>query len=229
MPAAKADEGFFGPDAIVFLRELAKNNNREWFQANKTRYETSVQAPALRFIAAMTPRLQGFSRHIVAEARPFGGALMRIYRDTRFSKDKSPYKTGVGIHFAHDGAASGEHFPGFFFHLEPEETMLATGIWQPAPPAATKIRDAIVASPAAWAKLRKGGITVEGESYVRVPAGYPADHPYADDLRRKDFYASHHFSDVEVTGKGFPKAFLAACEELNPLNVFLAKATGVPW
>ncbi|MCI4318317.1 MAG: DUF2461 domain-containing protein, partial [Thermoplasmata archaeon] len=146
-----------------------------------------MQAPALRFISAITPRLQGFSRHIVAEARPFGGALGRIYRDTRFSKDKSPYKTAVGIHFGHDGAASGEHLPGFFLHVEPEESMVATGIWQPPPPAATKIRDAIVASSAAWAKLRKSGITIGRESYVRVPAGYPADHPYADDLRRKDF------------------------------------------
>ncbi|HXQ93848.1 MAG TPA: DUF2461 domain-containing protein [Thermoplasmata archaeon] len=229
MAAATNETGFFGPEAFRFLRELAKNNNRPWLLANKARYESAVQAPALRFIQAMTPRLSEFSVHIVAEARPFGGALSRVYRDTRFSKDKSPYKTHVGIHFAHEDAGSGEHLPGFFFHMGPGESMVAAGMWHPSPPALTKIRDAIVASPAGWAKVLKGGIEIEGESYARVPAGYPADRAFSVDLRRKDFFASHAFSDAEVASDGFARAFLAACRTLNPLNTFLARATGTPW
>jgi len=229
MAAATNETGFFGPEAFRFLRELAKNNNRPWLLANKARYESAVQAPALRFIQAMTPRLSEFSVHIVAEARPFGGALSRVYRDTRFSKDKSPYKTHVGIHFAHeDGASSGRNLPGFFFHLAPSESMVASGIWHPVPPDLVQIRDAIVADSTGWGKVLKGQIEIGGESYVRVPAGYDAGHPYADDLRRKDFYASRPFPDAAVVSGGFASKFEAACRELNPLNQFLADALGVP-
>jgi len=229
MPKRSEDGTFFGPDAFKFLRELDKNNNREWFQKNKARYESAIEEPAVRFIAAMGVRLAKFSPHLVADARPFGGSLSRIYRDTRFSKDKSPYKTHVGIHFAHeDAAASGRNLPGFFFHLAPGESMVASGIWHPLPPDLVRIRDAIVADPAAWGRVLKGKIEIGGESYVRVPAGYDASHRYAEDLRRKDFYASRPFPDATVASAGFGSAFEAKCRELNPLNQFLADALSVP-
>ncbi|HXQ94976.1 MAG TPA: DUF2461 domain-containing protein [Thermoplasmata archaeon] len=229
MPKGSSDSGFFGVDAFRFLRELGKNNNREWFQTNKGRYEAAIQEPAVRFIASMGPRLARLAPHVVADPRPFGGSLSRIYRDTRFSKDKSPYKTHVGIHFAHeDGASSGRNLPGFFFHLAPSESMVASGIWHPVPPDLVQIRDAIVADSTGWGKVLKGQIEIGGESYVRVPAGYDAGHPYADDLRRKDFYASRPFPDAAVVSGGFASKFEAACRELNPLNQFLADALGVP-
>jgi uncharacterized protein (TIGR02453 family) len=229
MSASSAPSRSFGPDLFRFLRELARNNNRDWFQANKTRYENSVQEPALQFIRTMAPRLGRISPHVVAEARPFGGSLSRIYRDTRFSKDKSPYKTHVGIHFSHEDAKKGDNLPGFFFHLAPGDSLVASGIWQPAPPAAKRIRDAIVASPARWAKVLPKGVRLGGESYARVPAGYDKDHPYASDLCQKDFYASLPFTDAEIAAASFGSTFEAACRRLDPLNAFLATATGVAW
>lgn len=229
MAKAKEEPSFFGPDALRFLGELAKHNERAWFQANKARYETSVQAPALRFIEAMGPRLGTFSRHLVADPKPFGGSLGRIYRDTRFAKDKSPYKTHIGIHFFHEGAAGGENLPGFYFHLAPGESMVASGIWHPEPPALRKIRDSIVGSPATWGKVLGGGLEIGGDSLVRVPPGYDADHRFAVDLRRKDFYASRSLSDPVVSGPGLAKGFESACRDLDPLNRFLAKALDVPW
>ena len=229
MSRANPEERYFGPEAMRFLRALARNNNREWFQRNKSRYESDIQGPAVRFIDAMGPRLARLSPHIVADARPFGGSLSRIYRDTRFSKDKSPYKTHVGIHFGHDAAGKGDNLPGFFFHLAPGESMVASGIWHPAPPALKRIRDAIVASPAVWRAVLLHGLKIGGESYVRVPAGYDPHHTFAEDLRRKDFYSMHPLSDAQVAGSEFGVTFENACRELDPLNGFLARATGVPW
>ncbi|MCI4357654.1 MAG: DUF2461 domain-containing protein [Thermoplasmata archaeon] len=220
---------FFEPDALRFLRDLARHNDRVWFQENKARYESSIQGPALRFIEAAAPRLARLSPHLTADARPFGGSLSRIYRDTRFSKDKSPYKTHLGIHFSHDQATKDENLPGVFFHIAPGESMIATGIWHPTPPALTKIRDAIVAAPADWARAVGKGITIDGESFVKVPSGYPADHPYAVDLRRKDFYASLPVEDAVVSGPDLLTRFEATCRRLDPLNVFLAGALKIPW
>lgn len=219
----------FTPDTFRFLRELATHNDRNWFLANKARYEAVVQAPALRFIDAAGPRLARISRHVTWDARPFGGSLSRIYRDTRFSKDKSPYRTHVGIHFSHDGVTKDEHLPGFYLHLAPGESMVSSGIWRPDPAAAGRIRDAIVRSPAAWAKVVGAGLVVEGETYARVPAGYPAGSKYADALRHKDFYASRPLTDAAVSSADFPATFERVCRELDPLNRFLAKATGTPW
>ena len=229
MARGSSEEQFFGPDALRFLRELGRNNNRAWFQENKSRYERSVQAPALRFIEAMAPRLARISPHLVADPRPFGGSLSRIYRDTRFSKDKSPYKTHVGIHFYHERAEHGEHLPGFFFHLAPGDSTVASGIWHPEPPELTKIRDAIVGSSAAWGRVLGKGLELGGESYVRVPAGYDPTHPHADDLRRKDFFAHRSIADSAISSPTFGRIFEATCRELDPLNEFLAKAIHAPW
>jgi uncharacterized protein (TIGR02453 family) len=188
-----------------------------------------VQGPALRFIAEMGARLARISSHVVADHRPFGGSLSRIYRDTRFSKDKSPYKTGIGIHFAHNLQSKGSNLPGFYLHIAPEESMVAAGIWRPDPPALRKIRDAMVKSPAAWRKVLARGIEMGGESYVRVPSGYDPAHPLSDDLRRKDFYGSKSLTDSTVSSSGFGEEFTATCRDLDPLNQFLAEAIGVPW
>ena len=221
--------GGFSAETFRFLRELARNNNRAWFQENKARYEAVVQAPALRFIEEVGPRLARISRHVTWDARPFGGSLSRIYRDTRFSKDKSPYKTHVGIHFSHDGMEKDEHLPGFFFHLAPGESIVASGIWRPEPAAANRIRDAILRTPAKWAKVEAAGIHVEGETYARVPTGYPADSKYADALRHKDFFASRPLTDAAISAPRFPETFEKTCRELDPLNRLLAQATGIPW
>ena len=140
------DTAFFCPELFDFLRQLKRHNNRDWFAKNKQRYEEAVRDPALTFISSFGPHLHELSPHFVADPRPTRGSLFRIYRDTRFSPDKRPFKTHVGIHFSH---ASGKdaHAPVFYLHLEPDNCFAAAGVWHPNNSALTKIRMAIVAEP----------------------------------------------------------------------------------
>ncbi len=117
-----------GPELITFLKQLKKNNNREWFQKNKDSYEHDVRGPLLKFIEVFGPRLKKISPHFVADPRKTGGSLFRIYRDTRFSRDKRPYKTHAGVQFRHE-RASEVHAPGFYLHIEPEQAFVGVGIW----------------------------------------------------------------------------------------------------
>jgi len=117
--AAKGGNAF-PPQTLAFLRELADNNRRDWFKPNKVRYEEHVLDPALRFIIAMQAPLADFAPHFTAVPDRVGGSLMRIYRDTRFSKDKLPYKTNVGIQFRHESARD-VHAPGYYVHVAPSE------------------------------------------------------------------------------------------------------------
>src|SRR5439155_14951950 len=112
------DAPSFSRELFAFLRELAENNDREWFAANKARYVAEVQEPALAFIEDVGLRLSDVSRHLVADPRTTGGSLFRIYRDVRFAKDKSPYKTHIGIQFRHERARDA-HAPGVYLPLEP--------------------------------------------------------------------------------------------------------------
>jgi uncharacterized protein (TIGR02453 family) len=227
---AKGAKSYFTGDLFRFLKELDGHNNREWFQANKPRYEASVLQAAVGFVSDMGPKLARLSPQIEADARPFGGSVSRIYRDTRFAKDKSPYRTNVGIHFAHaNSSKTEEHLPGIYLHLSPGESFVAAGVWQPGPAGLKGIRDAIVAAPTTWARIVTKTPLGGEDSYVRVPAGYDPAHRFADDLRRKDFMASTEFKDTEVTSPKFGGAFVSACRDLDPLNRFLAKALGVAW
>jgi uncharacterized protein (TIGR02453 family) len=110
----------FPKELYQFLSDLARNNNREWFEANKERYVQYAKEPALAFIAEMKGRLEEISQSYVADTRPNGGSMFRIYRDTRFSKDKTPYKVNIGCQFRHS-AGRDAHAPGFYIHLQPDE------------------------------------------------------------------------------------------------------------
>jgi len=227
---AKDDGRYFDDGFFDFLSDLKRHNDRDWFAKNKPRYEADVQAPAVRFIADAGAVLRPLSKHIVADPKPFGGSMSRIYRDTRFSKDKSPYQTHIGIHFSHDGATKEKpHLPGFFVHLEPGEVGVYSGVWRPEGPELSGIRNAIVAKPAEWKKVTKAPIKMYGEALKRPPPGFAADHPLIEDLKRKDFIGPVDLKQAQVTGPGFMKDFATACEKLEPLNAFLSKAMGVPW
>lgn len=220
---------YFAPEFFTFFRELSKNNDKEWFTANKERYEKVVQEPALRFIRDAGAKLQKISPYLVAEAKPFGGSLSRIYRDVRFSPDKSPYKTHVGIHFWHGKGNGPEHTPGIFLHLESGESVACSGVWQPDPPALTKIRDRIVDEPDAWKKVLRGKFVLQGDSLKRPPPGYDSNHPLIQDLRRKDFVGARSLRDDEVTAPRFLDTFVEASTAMGPLNRFIAEAIGLPW
>lgn len=219
----------FSPDLFTFLSELSRNNHREWFLANKERYISAVRDPFLHFIADFSFPLCKISPCFAAIPRPSGGSLFRIYRDVRFSKDKSPYKTHAAAHFPHVQACRDVHAPGFYLHLEPGQCFAGAGLWHPDPPALTMIRKAIVAQPKSWDKIRRKGMKIEGEILSRVPKGYDADHASAEDLKRKDFVTSVSFTDQQVCSPHFLGDFVKACREMSPLVEFLTRALQLPW
>jgi uncharacterized protein (TIGR02453 family) len=224
---------YFTRDGLRFLKELRVHNEKPWFEANKSRYEEGLREPGLRLVTDLAPVLKKFSKHMVADARPNGGSLSRIYRDTRFAKDKSPYKTALFLHFGHDGGGE-DAMPGFYLHIEPGASSIGGGIWHPATPALEKIRQAIVAAPAEWTRAKQGkhvgpGCAMGGEMLKKVPRGYDPEHPLAEDLRRKDFGLHQPLSDAALVGadliRDIEKGFAAAA----PLIGFLAEAVGLPF
>jgi uncharacterized protein (TIGR02453 family) len=221
-------ECYFTTELFTFLKQLKRHNNREWFQANKPRYEAAVRNSCLRFIGELVEPLHEISEWVVADPHPTRGSLFRIYRDTRFSADKRPYKTHVGISFPHRGTKQKVHLPGFYLHLEPGSCFAAAGCWHPDNPTLIRIRSAIVARPEAWKKAVRG-LELEGDSLSRPPRGYPCDHPLMEDLKRKDFLASVELTDAQVCGPRFMGDFMAACRKLSPLVGFLSQALGLPY
>jgi uncharacterized protein (TIGR02453 family) len=218
----------FGPELFSFLRDLKDHNDREWFQANKDRYENDLLEPSLAFIEDFGLRLPAISPHLVADARRQGGSLFRIYRDTRFSKDKSPYKTQAGIYFRHERSKEA-YSPGLYLHLEPRNVFAGGGIWHADAKTAHAIRTAIANDPDDWSQAKRGVELAQGESLKRVPPAFDKDHPHAEDLRRKDFAAIRRFTQKEATTAGFLDRYEEACRSFTPLMRFLSRAVGVPY
>lgn len=223
----------FTPATYSFLRDLAANNNRDWFGANKDRYVDKVQEPALQFISDFGPRLAKISPHFTADARVVGGSLFRIQRDTRFAKDKTPYKENTGVQFRHE-AAKDAHAPGYYLHIQPSGTFMGVGLWRPETAVAYRIREHIAANPAAWRKAAYGKafaetFNLEGDSLVKPPKGFDPDHRYVEDLKRKDFIASVSLSQKAVTSDGFIDEFTRLCKTATPFMRFLCEAVGVPF
>lgn len=219
-------ERSFTPALFAFMRELREHNDRDWFKANKQRYEEAVREPAFEFISEFAGHLQAIAPRFVADPSPTGGSLFRIYRDTRFSKDKTPYKTHTGIHFRHQKAKD-VHAPGFYLHLEPRNVFAAAGIWRPESATLGQIRDAIVRKPEAWTGALQDIELGEGDSLKRPPAGYDPDHPLIDDLKRKNFVAVFKLSEKSVTSSGFPAELAGTFEASAPLMRFLCGALAV--
>lgn len=152
---------------------------------------------------------------------------MRICRDVRFSKDKSAYRTSIGIHVSHDGAAEeDEHLPGFFLHLAPGDSWIYTGRWRPSPPRLERIRKALVARSADWARVRAKVPPIEGETLQRPPPGFDPAHRFIADLKRKGFTAGVSVPDATVVRPDFTEQFLSTGRRLDPLNRFLTAAVG---
>lgn len=224
----------FPRELFTFLNQLAANNNREWFNDNKQRYRDVVVEPVCDFIEAMEPRLHAVSGHFVADPRPHGGSMFRIYRDTRFSNDKRPYKENVGCQFRHE-AGKDAHAPGFYVHLGRDEIFFGGGVWLPPKPALGQIRDAIVEQPDRWRKTstdsaivkRFGGI--DGDSLKQPPRGYDAGHPHIEDLKRKSFYAMQTATIKQAMSPAFIDEVAAAFRTLSPLMAFLTNAVKLPF
>jgi uncharacterized protein (TIGR02453 family) len=221
----------FTPATFDFLADLAAHNERAWFEANRARYEELVREPALDFIAAMEPELAKFAPNFRAEPRKMGGSLMRVFRDTRFSRDKTPYKTNVGIQFRH-GLGKDVHAPGFYVHVAVEECFFGVGCWHPEADALGRIRDLIAAKPEKWFKARDdrkftAHWQLSGDSLTRSPRGYAADHPAIEDLKYKDYVALAPLEIDQVTGPGLVKLASARFAAAAPFMAFLCDALGV--
>lgn len=226
----KATEAPFDAALFRFLKDLKANNERAWFQEHKARFETDARNPMLAFIADFSAPLAKLGRHFSADPRPVGGSMFRLHRDTRFSKDKTPYKTHIAAHFPYRAAAAGGvHGPGFYLHLEPGASFAGGGLWHPEPESLFKVRQAIAAQPRAWKAIRDSGLEIQGDALKRVPQGFPPDHPWAEDLKRKDFYIGTGFTDAQVLAPDFMGAFTGACAQAVPLVKFLCKALDLPW
>ncbi len=216
-----------------FLRELGANNERPWFEENKARYRAEVRDPMLDFIQAFAEPLAEISPHFRADPRPNGGSLFRIYRDTRFSKDKTPYKTNVGAHFRHE-AGKDAHAPGFYLHLEPGMCFAGCGVWHPDSPTLGRIRDAIVEKPEEWTRITTGAdfcrtFRLAGEALKRPPRGYDPEHPLVEDLKRKDFVVITDVEEAEAVRPDFLDRFAAIAGAGGEFTSFLCKAVGVPF
>ncbi len=217
-----------GPEFFDFLRELAENNNRDWFGSNKERYQSAVRDPMLRLIGDLQAPLKKVSRHFTADPRPTGGSLFRIYRDVRFSKNKAPYKTHAAAQFRHKRGKD-VHAPGFYLSLAPGEVYAGAGIWHPDSGSLKTIRETLVASPRGW-KSTIGGADFKrtfelgGDSLKRGPKGFDPEHPLIEDLKRKDFVAMARFEEADALTDDFLERYVECCRIARPFVRYLAKA-----
>lgn len=223
----------FKPESIRFLEELRVNNNRDWFNANKPRYEEEVLDVALRFIQSMHDPLADMAPHFTAIPKRMGGSLMRVYRDTRFSKNKTPYKTNIGIQFRHEMARD-VHSPGYYVHIDPDEVFLGAGMWRPAPDALRGVRERIAAKPSEWERARDDKafsrlFKLGGESLIRPPKGFDKDHSQIEDLKRKDFIAVRNMSVDDALSPQFQQKVETAFRAAAPYMQFLCKSVNVPF
>ena len=223
----------FQPETIAFLRELERNNNRDWFNTNKARYESHVLDVALEFIQSMYEPLAEIAPRFTAVPKRTGGSLMRVYRDTRFSTDKTPYKTNIGIHFRHEQAKD-VHAPGYYVHVDPGQVFIGVGLWRPPADALRQIRERIRHKPAEWerASADKGlrrHFVLGGEVLTRPPRGFDASHPWIEDIKRKDFIAVKNMTADAALAPRFQQKVETAFRASEPFMKFLCKSVSVPF
>lgn len=223
----------FSRKSVSFLKELDQNNNKIWFDKNRQRYEDEVRTPALTYIESMDQHIAKISPHFVVSAKKVGGSLMRVHKDIRFSKDKTPYKTNIGIQFRH-ARGKDVHAPGFYLHIEPGNAFLAAGIWRPESSTLKNVRTLIDEYPKEWKKLTKKLINTNnfefgGESLKRPPKGFQAEHPLIDDLKRKDFIAVQNLKISTVYAKDFDKQSARLFKAVAPLVSFICDADDLPF
>lgn len=196
----------FTPKSFQFLNDLKHNNERAWFKEHQQVYEDNLRTPALQFIEQMQPHVVALSPRLTATAKKVGGSLMRPQRDTRFSHNKAPYKLNVGIQFRHFQAKD-VHAPGLYVHISEDECFLAAGIWHPAGPELSKIRQCIDDNPRSYQKaleaLQQTGFEMAGDSLVRPPKGFDKHHPMLAELKRKDFIAMKPLTQAQIVRDDF--------------------------
>jgi uncharacterized protein (TIGR02453 family) len=223
----KSKSAHFTPELFKFLRQLKRNNKPEWFKKNRERYIEVARDPMLRFISDFGPRLRRISTRFTADPRPQGGSMFRIYRDIRFSKDKSPYKTVVSTQFRHERGKD-VHAPGFYIHLGADEGIAGSGIWRPDSGALALIRQAIVDHPRKWKRIAREA-NLGGESLKRPPRGFDPEHPLIEDLKRKDFVTFTNLDEKSACSSSFIDRYAELCKASAPFVRFLTEALELKW
>ncbi len=221
----------FESRTLRFLEALEANNKREWFKENKSRYEDDVLDVALRFIISMQEPLAEFAPRFTAVPTRVGGSLMRVYRDTRFSKYKLPYKTNIGIQFRHEQAKD-VHSPGYYVHIEPDELFLGVGMWRPDSDPLRGIRERIAAKPAEWHRAMdsqpfRRNFSLGGESLSRPPRGFDKELECIEDIKRKSFIAVRELKVEDCLKPQFQRTVESSFKSAKPFMRFLCKAVGV--
>jgi uncharacterized protein (TIGR02453 family) len=221
------------PQLFEFLSELSDNNRRDWFKAHKGRYDAEVLNPAVELVSQFVKPLAKLAPLLVASPKRHGGSVMRIYKDTRFSRDKTPYKTSVGISFRHEADGT-IHAPGVYLHLDPHASFLGVGCWRPERTALAAIRSAIKEQPQAWNRVVNGKrfrekYELAGDSLKTAPRGIPRDHPQIHDLRRIDFIGTAPLEISEICDPNFIGDLQAQVAAAKPFMMFLCDALDVPY
>ena len=217
----------FSPKALTFLRQLKKNNEREWFQPRKALYEEIVRGPMLELTAEVCEELKTYAvDHQTDPAK----AVFRIYRDTRFSKDKTPYKTHIAAHFPRRGLTK-LGGAGYYFAVSPEGVEIAGGMYMPSPPELAAVRAAIAEDGGKSIrqilrdpKLKKLLGELQGDRLTRTPKGYDPSHPAADLLCRKQFYFFVILPAKTALEPGLRKAVCTRFRAVAPLVDYLNEA-----
>lgn len=226
-------DSILSPALFEFLRDLKQNNNRDWFNDHKSRYESDVKEPAVELVRRLEKPLARVAPMLGVVPKGHGGSVMRIYRDTRFSKDKTPYKTNVGISVRHQ-ADNDIHAPGVYIHLDPDECFVGAGCWRPPAAQLSAIRAAIDADAKGWKKARdqkafRETYSLAGESLKTSPRDYAKDHPMIEDLRRIDFIAIAPLTESQLTGPDVVDTIIDRIKKARPVMTFLCDAIGVPY
>ena len=217
----------FPREGIEFLKRLKRNNNRPWFEKHKGEYESHVKLPMQSLIAALKPHFDKFAPEFDVNPRR---SMFRVYRDVRFSKDKTPYKTHVAGHFVLRGKPKGIEGSGYYLHIEPGEVFLGGGIYMPDGEQIKRIRRAIAdrseqfLSIISDRRFKKRFGRIEGDKLQRVPQGYEPDHPMAEWLKHKQFFVGIEWPESKCYKRVFVKEIARLFEEATPFVRFLNEA-----
>ncbi len=216
-----------------FLKDLQQNNNREWFAANRNRYESYFLQPSLALIEALQKPIEKAAPLLRVEAKKVGGSLIRIYKDTRFSRDKTPYKTNIGIQFQHQ-AGKNVHSPGIYLHIALDECFLAAGIWKPDAAPLLQIRQRMCDYPQAWKSIWRNKrfqsrFSMHEDRLKAMPRGFEKDHPLAQDLKLKSFLGVTAITPKMVQSANLTENVLDSIKASAPLMRFLCEALELPY
>ncbi len=207
---------YFNQEFFDFLLELRYNNNRKWFLENKPRFEKTIKEPLLTFCTDFNPKLKKINDSYISDK----SSIFRIYRDARFSHDKAPYKTHAACQFRFGGQRD-VHRPAFYLHIEPGSCYVGGGLWRPAPDDLRRIRTAIARQDHTWLSLRKKLTISRGDTLKRMPKGFDADHPLADDIKLLSFTAGFSLSEDEIISDKVIEIVARQMKKVDPLIRFL--------